>query len=564
MERAYRTCPLCEAHCGLEIVVDRSAGRVVTIRGDREDPFSRGYLCPKAYGLKGLQEDPDRLVRPLVRDGEGWTEVDWDTALGRAAEGLRQLRDAHGPDCVALYIGNPTVHDMGSLLYLPVLAGALSTRWVFTAASLDQLPKNLACRLMFGGSYTIPVPDVDRTDYLLVLGANPIISNGSLLTAPDMPGRIEKLRARGGKLVVIDPRRSETAVCADEHHFIRPGSDAFLLLAMIRTLFEEGRVCLGTLAERLNGVEQVAGVAREFTAEAAADATGIAPEVIRRLAREFAAAPSAACYGRLGTCTQRFGTLASWAVDVLNALTGNLDRPGGVMFPKPAATIPGLVPDDPDVLPYARWRTRVRGLPEFDGQLPTAALAEEIDTPGEGRVRGLVTLAGNPALSAPNGGRLARALDQLDFVVSIDFYLNETTRFADVILPPTSPLERSNSDLFFYPLSVRDGIHWSPPTLDAPAEARHQWQISLELAARLSGGTVETLEMLHVQRLAGPCGEEAISRAGHLRGPDRLLELLLRRGPYELTLADVDVHGTDLGPLEPRLAEVLTTASGRV
>ncbi len=586
-EIVHRTCPLCEAKCGISVEVDRSAGRVVTIRGDEADPFSRGYLCPKAYGLKALQEDPDRLRRPLRRTATGWEELGWEEALAFAVSGLRGVRDAHGAEALAAYAGNPNAHDLGSALYLPALLRSLGGKRRFSASSVDQLPKMLACAAMFGGPLTIPVPDLDRTQYLLVLGANPLASNGSLMTAPDAPGRLRRIRERGGRLVVIDPRRSETAEIADEHHFIIPGSDAFFLFALVHVLFEEGLTAPGRLEPLLRGVEAVRTLAKDFTPEAVAKTTGISAAVTRRIAREFATAGSAACYGRIGTCTQEFGTLASWLVDVVNALTGNLDREGGVMFPRSAAGPGRDRPRRSGRIPYARWRSSVRDLPEFAGELPAVALAEEIDAAGEGRIRALVSVAGNPVLSTPNGARLGRALESLDFMVSIDIYLNETTQYADVILPPVSPLERSNYDIAFNQFSVRNTTKFSPRVLEPPADGQQQWWILAELAGRLGGADADTVDELVLSRLleaavgggetACPDINAAQARAalGSERGPERILDLMLRAGPWGdrfddaadgLSLAKLRAseHGIDLGALEPRLPDLLGTASGAI
>jgi len=584
----HRTCPLCEAHCGIVVEVDRARLEVVTVRGDDEDPFSRGYLCPKAYGLKGLHEDPDRLRRPVVRDGTGWRETGWEQALDLVATRLRSIRDAHGADAIGTYLGNPNAHDLGSVLYGPVLQRALGTRWRFSATSVDQLPKMLSSCLLFGSPGSFAVPDVDRTQYLLVLGANPLVSNGSLLTAPDLPGRLERLRARGGKLVLVDPRRSETARVADRHLFIRPGSDALFLFALVHVLFEEGLVRPGRLLELTNGIDAVGELARDFSPERVAGATGVAPAALRTIVREFTQAESAVCYGRIGTCTQEFGTLASWLVDVVNILTGNLDRPGGAMFPRPASGPAGKAARSRrGRLPFARWRSRVRGLPEFAGELPVAALAEEIDAAGDARLRALVTVAGNPVLSTPNGKRLARALAGLEFMVSIDVYRNETTRLAHVILPPGSLLERASYDIAFQALSVRNVAHYSQAAFEAPSDSMPPWRIFCELAARLGGVGFETVDELILDQLlaktVGSTGtscahiskEEARKQLGGERGPERILDLMLRAGPYgdrfeddapSLSLAKLRArpHGVDLGPLEPRLPDFLSTASGKI
>jgi anaerobic selenocysteine-containing dehydrogenase len=592
-ELVHRSCPLCEAKCGLLVGVDRAARRVDTVRGDPQDPFSRGYLCPKGYGLKGLFEDPDRLRRPLRRDGASWREIGWEEAFELVATRLAALREAHGADAIAAYLGNPTAHDGFSALYVPTFLRALGTRSRFSATSVDQLPKAVSSALLFGSPGAFPIPDVDRTDYFLVLGANPLASNGSLMTAPDMPGRLRALRARGGRLVVVDPRRSETARVADRHVFLRPGTDALFLFALVHVLFAEGLVRLRALAGHVNGQGDVRDLAREFSPEAVAAATGVAPDETRRIARELAGAERAVCYGRIGTCTQAFGTLASWLVDVVNVLTGNLDRPGGAMWPRPATSASGPKAEQPKrrgALPYARWRSRVRGLPEFGGELPAAALSEEIDTPGDGRLRALVTVAGNPVLSTPNGARLAKALASLDFMVSVDVYLNETTRFADVILPPTNHMERENYDLVFHTVSVRNTAKWSQAAFPPEPEARHQWEILLELAARVNGVPPQVVDDMMLDHLLGAAvggpetacpgitKEEAKARLAAdtgTRGPERLLDLMLRSGPWGdrfddrgpgLSLAKLRAqpHGVDLGPMEPRLAQVVATESGKI
>jgi anaerobic selenocysteine-containing dehydrogenase len=549
----FRTCTLCEAMCGLALEVD--GGRVVSIRGDADDPFSRGHICPKGAALADVHADPDRLRQPMRRTPGGWQPVSWDEALDEAAERLRAVRHAHGRDAVAVYQGNPTVHNFGSMLYAPGFIRALGTRNRFSATSVDQLPHHLAAYWMFGHGLLIPIPDIDRTDFFLVLGANPAVSNGSLMSAPDAAGRIKAIRRRGGTVVVVDPRRTETAALADRHHFIRPGTDALLLLALLHVVFAEGLEKPGRLAEMTDGLDAVRTLAADFPPERAASATGIAAEEIRALARAFAAAPSAVCYGRCGVSTQAFGGLAHWLINLLNLVTGNLDRPGGAMFTRPAVDVvkrsrPGS---------YGRWTSRVRGLPEYGGELPVATLAEEILTPGEGQVRALVTSAGNPVLSTPNGAQLDRALAGLDFMVSVDFYLNETTRHAHLILPPTSPLEHDHYDLVFYALSVRNAAKYSPALFPAPPGALHDWQIFLGLQRRLERGAKARLRHAALARMQ----------------PHGLLDLGLRTGPYGagfrpfargLSLGRLrkHPHGMDLGPLQPALPARLFTADRKI
>ena len=553
----HRTCTLCEAMCGLTLEVEGET--VTSLRGDREDPFSRGFLCPKATALPDVHADPDRLRHPVRRTSSGWARVSWREALDETADRLAGIQESAGRDAVAVYLGNPSVHNWGTVLAGVPLVKALGTKNRYSATSVDQLPHHLAALLMFGHQLLLPIPDVDRTDFLLLLGANPVVSNGSLMTAPGMPLRLKALRARGGRLVVVDPRRTETAELADVHHFIRPGSDALLLLALLHTLFAEGRVAPGRLAGFSDGLEQVERMVREFPPEGVAGATGIAPESIRSLARGFASAPRAVAYGRVGLSTQEFGGLCQWLLNVLNAVTGNLDRPGGAMFTRPAFDVlrGGLAGRGH----FRRRRSRVRGLPEFSGEYPVAALAEEILTPGPGRITGLLTIAGNPVLSTPNGARLERALASLDFMAAVDFYVNETTRHAHLILPPTSPLEHDHYDVVFHLLAVRNTAKYSPALFAPAADARHDWEIFHALSARLAG--------------RGRLGW--LRRAGRtlvlsLATPRRLLDLGLRLGPHgrgsehRLTLRALEAapHGIDLGPLEPCLPGRLFTPGRRI
>jgi len=576
----YRTCPFCEATCGLEI--ETEGREVVSVRGDKDDVLSRGFICPKAHGLKQLHDDPDRLETPLVRRGSELVEASWDEAFEEIDRRLSPIITEHGKNSVAVYIGNPNAHNLSSLLYGPVWLRALGTQNIYTASTVDQMPKQVSAGLMFGTMLSVPVPDVDRTDHLLILGANPLVSNGSLLTAPDMRGRLRRIRERGGKVVVVDPRRTRTAEEADEHHFVRPGTDALLLAAMACTLAQEGLVDLGPLRGRVNGLEEVLALVEDFEPERVAPACSIEAAEIRRLARELASAPRAAVYGRIGTCTQEFGTLASWLVDVLNVLTGNLDREGGVMFPLAAAgqrNASGAAGTGKGVR-LGRWHSRVRGLAESYGELPVACLAEEIDTPGEGQVRALVTVAGNPVVSTPNAARLENAIEGLDFMLAVDLYVNETTRHADVILPAPEPLEKAHYDIALFQLAVRNVANYSPPVLESSQPP--EWKTLLRLAGVIAGqgpgADIEALDDLVIATLVGrEVADEASRVAGRdpadliaelepLRGPERILDFMLRVGPYGLTLEELESspHGVDLGPHRPRLPEVLRTPSGMV
>jgi anaerobic selenocysteine-containing dehydrogenase len=586
-----RTCPFCEATCGLELELG-TGGHLETVRGDSQDVFSHGFLCPKATGLKHLSEDPDRLRTPLVKQANGsFAEATWDEAFALIDERLPPILAEHGRNAVAVYAGNPSAHNLSYLTYGPVLMRALGSRSVFTASTVDQMPKHVSAGLMFGAPLSIPIPDVDRTDHLLILGANPLVSNGSLLTAPDMRGRLRAIRDRGGKVVVIDPRRTRTAEAADEHHFIRPGGDAHLLFGMVHTLFDEGLADPGALADHLEGLEEVRELAGQFAPESAVAACGIEAGEIRRMARELAGAERAAVYGRIGTCTQEFGTLASWLVDVVNVLTGNLDSEGGAMFTRAAAGQRNSAgePGRGKGFAVGRWTSRVRGLPEALGELPVSALAEEIDTDGEGRIRALITSAGNPLVSTPNSERLEAAVEGLDLMVSVDLYVNETTRHADVILPAPGPLEKPHYDLALYQLAARNVANFSPALLasDVPQE----WRTLARLTGIVSGQgpdadpdavdtmVIEALVQREVgdehSRIAGRDPEEILEQLEPRRGPERILDLLLRTGPYgdrfgehpdglTLSVLEDSPHGVDLGPLQARIPEVLRTRSGRI
>ncbi|MEU9147215.1 molybdopterin oxidoreductase family protein [Streptomyces sp. NPDC048349] len=615
---ALRICPLCEATCGLTLTIEGAA--VTGARGDREDVFSRGFICPKGAAFGALDSDPDRLRAPLVRRDGRLQEATWEEAFDTIAAAVPALVREHGPQAAGLVLGNPNVHTMAGALYPPLLLKALGTRNLFTASTLDQMPKHVSSGLLFGDAFAIPVPDLDRTDFLLLLGANPVESNGSLCTAPDFPGRLKALRARGGTLVVVDPRRTRTAKLADRHLAPRPGSDALLLAALAHTLIEEKLAAPGALEEQIEGTGELAAALESFTPEAVAPACDLTAAEIRTLARELAAAPTAAVYARIGSCTVEYGTLASWLVDVLNILTGNLDRPGGALFPL-SATAPAPRPAGPGKgFALGRWASRVSGHPEAKGELPTAALAEEIDTPGEGRIRVLLAIAANPVLSAPDGDRLDRALAGLEFMVSVDPYLNETSRHAHVVLPPPPPSQSAHFDFAFNGFAVRNQARYTPAAVPLEAGRMDECEIHARLILAVSGlhGSADPAgvdELAIHSALAKETaaahsplhGQDPARLAGLLTGgsgPERRLDLMLRLGPYgdrfrvgaaereaepgadpsaqpaadpsaqpaadaaayglSLERLLASPHGIDLGPLGPRLPGVLKTRSGRI
>jgi len=543
LQRHYRACNLCEAICGL--VIETDGPDILSIKGDKADPLSRGHICPKAVALKDIHEDADRLrapVRKVLKDDgrTDWREIGWDEALDTTARALATTIERYGVDAVGVYMGNPTVHNYGMLTHQRSLFQHIRTKNRFSATSVDQLPHHLTALWLYGHKLLLPVPDVDRTDYLLMLGANPLASNGSIWTVPGVKKRLQALKARGGTLVVVDPRRTETAALASEHLFVRPGTDALFLLAILNTLFDDGLVDTGALASFTVGLDGVAQAIKAFTPAFASSHTGIDEATIRRIAHDFAAADSAVCYGRMGVSTQAYGTLCQWAIQLINIATGNLDRPGGSMFTSPA--VDTLLTTSAGG--YARHHSRVRGLPEFDRELPAACLAEEIGTPGEGRVRALFTGAGNPVLSTPHGRQLDTALETLDFMVALDPYINETTRHADIILPPTSPLEHDHYDLSFHLLAVRNTARYNPPVFDQPPGSLHDWEIFAELGNRLA-------DLLGLE-------------SQPVTPPHEIIDFGLQAGAYGddgLSLAKLGENpsGVDLGPLQPCLPQRLMT-----
>lgn len=580
---AHRICPVCEACCGLDVHIE--SGKVIAIRGQESDGFSKGYLCPKGVALKDLHEDPDRLRTPLIKRDGVFVEASWDEAFTEIERRLLPLRKEFGNDAVAVSAGNPSSHKLGLMLYAGRLLKSLGSHNVFSASTLDQMPKQLSSGLMFGSWLSIPVPDIERCDFLLMLGANPMASNGSLWTVPDFRGKAKALHARGGKLVVIDPRRTETAEIAQRHLPIRPGGDAHLLLGMVHTLFAEGLVRLGRLAEHVAGLDELRAAVQPFSADAVAARCGMPAETIRELTRELAKAERAAVYGRIGTSTQTFGSLASWLIDVLNALTGHLDEPGGAMFPKAAsfsANTEGQ-PGSGRVIVTGRHRSRVSGAPEVFGEFPTGCMAEEIETPGPGQVKALITIASNPVLSAPNGARLAQALDKLDFMLSLDIYLNETTRHADVILPGLSSLQESHYDIALQQFQYRNYVRYSAPVLPAPAGHLRDWQVMLKLIGLFQGKGAaadpqaidDAMLMAELERSFGEKAGAVMAELSKHSGPDRRVDLALRNGPYGdgfgrnpdgLTLDKVKAApgGIDLGELQSRVPEMLRTPSGKI
>jgi len=537
----FRACHLCEAICGLAI--ETEGERILSIKGDPEDSFSRGHICPKAIALQDIQDDPQRLRQPVKRVGEHWQAIGWDEAFELVANRFAEIQREHGNNAVGVYMGNPNVHNYGSMTHGNYFLGQLHTKQRYSATSVDQLPHHLVSLWLYGHMLMIPIPDIDHTDYFLMLGANPIASNGSIMTVPDVGKRIKALKARGGKLVVVDPRRSETAEVASEHLFIQPGTDVALLLGLLNTLFTEQLTKASPALDATDGVEAIAAAVSEFTAEKMAAYCAVPAEQIKQLARDFAAAEHAVCYGRMGVSVQRYGTLCQWLIQVINIVTGNLDVPGGSLFPEPAFDVSKSKGGH-----FNAWQSRVSGLPEFNGELPSAVLAEEILTPGDGQIKALFTSAGNPVLSTPNGRRLDQALEGVEFMVSVDIYINETTRHADVILPPTSSLEHDHYDITFNNFAVRNVTRYNEPVLPKPAGALHDWEIFVGLGQAFA-------------QVMGTTARETMP-------PAQMVDIALKSGPHgdRLNLAELQKHphGIDLGPLQPNLLRRLQTASKRI
>ena len=583
----YHTCNLCEAMCGIEI--EHRGDEILAIRGDKDDPFSKGHICPKAVALQDLHHDPDRLRHPVKRTADGWVPISWDQALDETTQRLHNIQETHGKDSVALYFGNPTAHNHGALFTLLPFVKALRSRQRYSATSADQLPHQLATWQLFGHQALFPIPDVDRTDYFLIIGGNPLASNGSIMTVPDVKGRLKALQKRGGRVVVIDPRRTETAKVADEHHFVRPGTDVYLLLAIVQVLFEELLVAPGQLDNILDGKKDLARLVANWKPEKVADTVGLPADAIRKLARDIAAAPRAAIYSRVGVTTSAHSTLSAWLVYVINILTGNLDREGGVMFTKPAFDIVAIGALSGDTGSFDRYRSRVHGYPEFGGEFPVTTLADEMLTPGKGQVKAFVSHAGNPVLSCPDGKKLDQALGNLDFMVSIDFYINETTRHADIILPPTGQLEHAQFDPIFQAVAVRNVVKFTPPLVPKPEGTLHDWEILNGLTTRLNRLRARDrktrLQIAATDRFVRKLGDRGLVDLGLRLGPygtaGKVLDDLRRDGLHSLpkvawkvlrgerkglTLKKLlaEPHGIDLGPLEPMLPERLFTRDQRI
>ncbi|MEO8001678.1 MAG: molybdopterin-dependent oxidoreductase [Arenimonas sp.] len=536
----FRACPLCEAICGLELQFE--ADKLIAIRGDDADPFSRGHICPKGNAILDLEADPDRLRKPMRRIGDQWQEISWDEAFTSAGNELAIIQKEYGANSIGTYLGNPNVHHFGHIAYLPFLLKIIRSQNVFSASSVDQWPHQLVNAQMYGHQFLLPIPDIDHTDYFLMLGANPIASNGSLMTVPDVKERIKALTKRG-KLIVIDPRKTETAAIASEHHFIKPASDVYFLIAFLQELFKTGPARLQSYDEKIVGWSEVISAIENFHVENVFELTNMTPEKIKTMASDFYHAEKAVAYGRMGLSVQEHGSLCQWLLQLINIYTGNLDKVGGALANEAALPITGK---GTSAGARGRWTSRVRNLPEFAGELPVSVLCEEIITEGEGQIRALITSAGNPVLSTPNGQSLDHALDKLDFMISMDVYINETTRHADLILPPASFLTQDHYDSVFNAFAVRRVARLSQPIRERDADERADWEIINGIGAAFAKATGKDWQILPP--------------------PKQMIAMGLARGNSGLSMQDLEAaeHGIDLGPLRPSLMTRLETSSGKI
>ena len=544
LKKHYRTCNLCEAMCGIEITYHGK--EVKSIKGDSKDPLSEGHICPKAVALQDIYHDPDRLKTPIKKTENGeWEPISWEAAFEEIGTKVRSIQKEFGKNAVGSYLGNPNAHNFGNGVFLPLYLRALGTNNRYSSASADQLPHHVASNFMFGHGMIMPIPDIDRTDFMLIIGGNPLVSNGSMMTAPNISKRIKRIQGRGGKIVVVDPRRTETARKADEHIFIRPERDALLLLGLIKTIQDKGLVDLRHLENDLIGFEKIEEITKGFSVEKIAPIVGISAGKIENLATQFANSPSAICYSRMGASTQTFGGLCQWLTNVLNIITGNFDRVGGAMFTQPAFDLLKITNKKGKLDSYGRYRSRVRNLPYFNSEFPVSTLADEILTEGEGQIKAMICIAGNPILSSPNGSRLAKAFDQLDFMVSVDIYLNETSRHADIILPAATGLEIPHYDIFFNVFSVKNTAKYSPPLFEKEENQKYDWQILRRLISILTDQPESQLT------------------------PEYVLDSMLQSGIYADQGLNLDIlkehpHGIDLGALQPCLISRLQTNDDKI
>lgn len=583
VETVYRSCPTCQACCGLVMEVDREEKKVLSIKGDEQDPRSKGYVCAKSQAFRYIYEDPERVRRPLKKVNGEFVEVSWEQAFDDVSKQLISIRDQYGKDSIGMYYGNPNAHNGHTMLYTMPLIHGFNTERFFTAGSMDQLPQNFVGDLLYGQGALVPIPDMARSDFFVCMGGNPLVSEGSFMGGVDIKSMMQGMRDRGGKIVVLDPRRTETAEFADQHLFIKPATDALLLLAWVNEIFTRNAVNLGHLSDCIDGLDTVRELAEKYTPELVANSTGVSADALRQLVSDFLSAESPVLYGRIGLCSQAFGSLSSWLIQVINILCGRLDAPGGLMFSR-AATGQSETGGDVLEFPYNRWKSRVREFPEYMGMLPASCMGEELECEGDDKIRAFVTVAGNPVLSVPNGKRISDGFANLDFMVAFDIYINETTQHADYILPSTVQLEHSNHDFLFATMSQSNFVHYSPQVFEAAEDSRDQYQIILEVVARMNGSTAEQLDKSILKELVdqivtgsdGAFSEEMImEKSSAYTAGDRMLDIMLRVGPYgdyfghnpdglNLEVVKAAPQGIDLGSLQPQLPGLLRTKGQKI
>ena len=538
----YRTCNLCEAMCGLKITY--KAKKVISIVGDKKDPLSKGYICPKSQALEDLYEDSDRLKTPIKRTENGWEKISWTEAFDEVEHQIKKIQEKYGNDAVATYQGNPNVHNLGAMLYGGPFLKSLKTKQKYSATSADQLPHHIASLKMFGHQMLIPIPDIERTDYLLILGANPGASNGSLLTAPGFSQKIKNIQKRGGEVINIDPRYTETSKISSNHFFINPGKDALLLLSLLHVIFEQGIHEKTHLSSHLKGLNEIKEIVKKYPPQKTASVIGIDDFEIQKIAKDFINSETAVCYGRMGVSTQEFGGICQWLINVINIVTNNMDKVGGAMFTKPAIDLVFMTGMQGKVGNFDRYRSRVHNLPEYSGELPVATLADEMLEKGEGQIKMLICTAGNPVLSTPNGKKLEKALEELDYMVSIDIYLNETSKYANIILPSTNGLETLHYDLVFHQLAIRNTAKLSEVLFEKDDNQKHDWQILNELTERITGN------------------KNSLT-------PEKMLDSMFQFSSYKDANLSVkklkdNPSGLDLGALQPHLTKRIFTTDKKI
>jgi len=525
-ETRYTFCRICETMCGIAVTVEHN--RVTAIAPDPEHVASRGYSCVKGVHFDQVQHSPDRILHPMKRLGDRWERITWDQALAEIGARLRALVQSHGPQAVGYYGGASTGVNLIAPLFRGAFFAALGTRSIYGNSSLDCANKFRVCEDMYGHCFRLPFPDVDHSQFLLFLGANPAVSGGGLFHLPNPVQRLRAVVRRGGRVVFVNPRRTETSR-AGEHLFIRPDTDVFFLAAFLNELITRGHVDRERVERYMTGFEELRQVVAPWTPERAAAVTGIDTGTLRDLVAAYAAADGAALHMSTGVNQGRHGTLCSWLLECINAVSGNLDRRGGSLMGQGIFDWPA---EGKRTGQSMRTVDRRDGMPTIVGSYPTSLLADDILRPEADRVRALIVEAGNPLLVAPNPrDHLTDAVRQLDLVVSIDLFRNETGNLAHYILPATTFLERADLPYAMHSLLGDTPVRYicyTDPILEPPPDVRPEWWIY----ARLGHATGLTLFGSRLRHWAVQLNAWlALSRWGRLLAatPERLISAMLRR-----------------------------------